>query len=509
MNYIRKHSKTAAASGRHTFRVLDLTGLRRGGALSAFAAFLVIAAIGTGTVHGQTLRYHMHREVDVPDYAYVRIGSFYSDIRFSQSVGYRYTRSSGAGTDFLHGQRRGRIREDGSELPLYSTLDFRNYLLLTRHADIDLSVRVRYEHYPLSTQDDQFYVTLPAEGIDGSLSAAFRLTPFVRGTVYDDFMWRTDYVDSRGLIDELGGSKYEFIRNVIGVDTDWLPAPDKNVSLALARTDYWPQSRSFRDQKRTTHLQELAYTQQFRTYLSGGARARFTQTDYDRRGRRDYNEQCYSAFTDIAITRRVTGSGWVGYSIVRLDSGDDDANTGREGVNWGGSLNAQEGFWTWVPQLTHELEASRTVNEGFDTAYQTVDRYRYRMGWQGVALNAGLSAERIEVDPSSPDVSEYTDTRYIADASYPLTSFARLQGATGYTLRRNRSMADRDGAQPQPADRSTDYETFFWRLGTNFNVTRRIVFDTWYQYNERFSDREDMEFTRDTFQAMFTFSHRF
>ena len=192
-----------------------------------------------------------------------------------------------------------------------------------------------------------------------------------------------------------------------------------------------------------------------------------------------------------------------------MSSRDDDTESGREGENWGATLHAEEGFWVWVPQLTHQVEASRSVEAGFDTAYQTVDRYRYRMGWRGDALYAGLTVDHRDVDPSAADDRGYTDTRYGADASYPLTAYARLRGATGYTVRRNRRSEGSDDPQFQPLDRGADYETFFWRLGTHFDVTRRISFDTWYQYNERFSDREDMEFVRETFQAMFTFSHQF
>ncbi len=504
-----KHRHTIAGTRANALLTGVLAGYRRAVVFWVVSAFWVLIIAGTGSVHGQTLRYHMHREVAVPEYAFLRIGPFYSDIRLSQSAGFRHTRSSGAGTDYLYGQRRGRIREDGAEWPLITTLDFRNYLLLSRNADIDLSVRVRYQHYPLGTEEDLFLVTLPEEGIEGTLSAAFRLTPYIRGTIYDNFVWRTDYVDSRGLIDELSGRQYEYIRNVFGVDTDWMPAPDKNVSLALSRSDYWPQSREFRNQKRVTHRQELSYSQQYRTYVSAGIRARFTQTDYAARERTDYDEQLYSLFTDLSLTRHVSAGAWFGYSIVTLDSAADDAATGREGVNWGASLNAEEGFWVWIPQLTHQADVSRTVEEGFDTTYQTVDRYRYRMGWQGDALHAGLTVDYRDVDPGSRYVSSYTDTRYQADASYPLTSFARLRGATGYTLRRNRRPDRRADDQALPLDRGTDYETFFWRLGTHFDVTRRIVFDTWYQHNERFSDRKDMEFTRDTFQAMLTFSHQF
>lgn len=478
--------------------------------LPAALAVTVLLA-GVGDAAAQTLRFHLHRDAVIPAYSYVRIGPFYSDVRFAQSAAARYTSSRGAGTDFLRAQRRGRIRRDGFECPLITTLDFRNYLLLTRNADVDMSVRLSYKHYPLGTQRDSFLVVLPEEGIDGSFSTSFRLTPYLRGTLYDRMVYRTDYIDTRGLTDELGGRRYEFFRNTAGIDTDWLPAPGKNVSLSVTRTDELPQTREFRNRRRATHRETLAYTQMLRPYLAGGVRAAFTQTDYAVRERTDYHEQLYSAFADLALLRNATVDGWAGYSIIHTfpgsDAGDED---GSEGMQWGVNLNTGEGFWLLVPQLTHEIGFSRSVAEGFDTAYETVDRYRYRLGWNGIALRAGFSAELAVVDPSGRNVPGYENTGYLLDASYPLTSFARLTGNAGYNLRRNerRRHADTDVTAPPP-ERVGDYETLFWRLGTAFDVTRRILFEAHYQHNERLSEREELRAARDVAQAKLTFSHRF
>ena len=86
----------------------------------------LVLALAPGLVHAQTLRYSNHRDVDIPDYALFRIGPFYSNWAVSQSVGCRYSRSRGTGTEYLADNRFGAIGEDGLEFPLISVLTMRN-----------------------------------------------------------------------------------------------------------------------------------------------------------------------------------------------------------------------------------------------------------------------------------------------------------------------------------------------------------------------------------------------
>ena len=78
-----------------------------GGLLSVllWSSILVAPAVA------QNLRFSNRREVAIPKNAVLRIGPFYSTARFTQRAGYRYTRSTGAGTDFLiHTLRPERVR---------------------------------------------------------------------------------------------------------------------------------------------------------------------------------------------------------------------------------------------------------------------------------------------------------------------------------------------------------------------------------------------------------------
>ena len=239
----------------------------------------------------QHLRYSDHREVRIPDYATVRIGPFYSSMTFFQSVGYRYTRSEGAGTDFLFGTRRGRILEDGSEYPLVSRLTTRNYLLITRHMDLDVSIDISYHHFPMGTQEDELIVQLPPEGIAGSLSTEIRWTPYLRSLIYDDLVYRTDYVDTRGISDDYGGSAYEYFRNKFGINTDWLMAKDKSLSLDLSRTDQVPSDDLYADQESVTYSESISYEQQVFPKLVIGGRARAQQISYGVEDRPDADLQ--------------------------------------------------------------------------------------------------------------------------------------------------------------------------------------------------------------------------
>ncbi len=488
---------------------LDVSGQRHplrfaGLGIGLLAMFVMFWAPARASA--QTLRYDMHREIEIPEYALLRIGPFYSDVTFRQSAGYRWTSSRGAGTDFMRAGRRGRIREDGSDFPLISTLDFRNRLLISRRADVDLSLRLQYEHYPLNTQDDQFIVDLPDEGIIGNFSTSFQLTPFVRGTIYDRIVYRTDWVDARGLLDESAGRKYVYLDNILGINADWRLASDKNVSLSASRQDHWPQSREFKDQQRTTHRESAAYAQEFRPYLSGGVRAEFSQTEYAAATRSDFDSQLYSLFADVLLTRRVTASGWVGYAITTVRSSEAGGERSRDGMQWGGTLKGDEAFWIGFPELKHELGASRTVSESFNSAYQSTDRYFYRLMWDGLVFKAGAGVERSEVEPSDRRVNAYDDTNYYLYGSYPLTTFARVTARTGYRIRRN-DLVTSDAVVDE--EWRHDYETWYWRVGTAFAVTRKLDFDTFYQHHERLSDEARLQYERDVFQAMFTYSHRF
>ncbi len=162
------------------------------------SAAALLLCLSVASVQAQGLRFGNHREIQPPEYALLRIGPFYSNVTFSQLVGYRYVSTQGTGVDYVFGTRRGRFKEDGSELPLITTLSLRNYLIVTRNMDVDLSLRLQNEYYPLDTQENEFFFDLTDESVAGNFSTEFRITPFVRGRVYDNMLYKPDYLDVRG-----------------------------------------------------------------------------------------------------------------------------------------------------------------------------------------------------------------------------------------------------------------------------------------------------------------------
>jgi hypothetical protein len=208
------------------------------------------------------LRYYQRREIQPPEYATLRLGPFYSNITFDQSAGYRYTRSEGTGTDFLYGNNRGIIEEDGGEFPLVSRLDARNYLMISRHMDLDISFSLGYAHFPLETQEDEFFFDIAEEGAAGSISMEFYITKYVRGMVSDDITYRTDYIDLRGIEDNYGGSSYEHLENKLKLTADWLMDETKNLGAELSREDLWVMDEQFEDQEHVTLMESLFYEQQ-------------------------------------------------------------------------------------------------------------------------------------------------------------------------------------------------------------------------------------------------------
>ncbi|MCX7590422.1 MAG: hypothetical protein N2255_02225, partial [Kiritimatiellae bacterium] len=159
----------------------------------------------TGLGRAQMLRFSNHREVVVPKRGTIVAGPYSLTVGLTQTAGYWYTRGAGAGTDYLRLYRRGIITGEGSDFPLTTTLTLRNYLAVTPRMDVDFSVTVNYEHYPLDTQEDQFYVSATDEGVYGTLSSEIMFSPYLRGRIYDNVLYRTDYVDLRGVVDRYGG----------------------------------------------------------------------------------------------------------------------------------------------------------------------------------------------------------------------------------------------------------------------------------------------------------------
>jgi len=449
----------------------------------------------------QTLRYSNHRELDVPEYATVRIGPFYSDVSFSQSAGYRYTSSRGAGVDFLEYNRRGVIREDGEEYPLMTTLGFRNYLLISRRADLDLSISMRYEHYPLDTQDDAFSIDLAEEGIIGDLSFMVALTPSMKMTVYDAFVYKTDYIDTRGIADPYGGQEYEYIRNTVGLNSDWLLTEDSNLGVSLSRSDNLPKDDMFMEQESVSYTEAFLYERKLGPFVSAGARADFAQTDYTSTNRADPSSRQYSIYSGVQLTERTRASANVGYSMASLEnaSGTEDL----PGAYVGGASMQTE----LSPSLSHSMSYSHSRRESFLPGYDMQNGYTYQLQWKGVDSGLVLHAGYTTFDPSDSNVNGYSDLSVGLSGTVPLVlRLLVLQASTTYSSRNN----------DQPTDDTideiewiADYETWVSSLGTGLRVSENVDFSVQYQHIERWADAAELDYTRDILSATLTYSCTF
>jgi len=500
---------TASSFGRHA------TCARFGRAL-LFGACLLFGLMEPA--FSQSVTFSNHREVQIPKYATVRIGPFYSTALFTQSAGYTYTRTRGTGTDYLFNNRRGTVNKDGSEFPIITTLTFRNYLLITRRMVVDMSIRLGAEYYPLETRENRFYVDLADEGLFANLSTQIILTPFVKILIYDRFVYKTDWVDTRGIEDTYGGSEYEYIRNTLGADLNWLVSRDGSLALGVMRTDNWPQGDEFAEQESVSYVERASYQHRLVSGVSAGARASFTQTDYSDETRNDIRIQDYSLFavydrsdregirlrlTDVTVV--MVGIGYsFGYAADRESHVDDGVV-----VDGGGAQDVESFTWfasisTRLRQdLMHRLSYSRVLRGAFDTPFQIADIIEYRINWKGDVSAVGFYTRYSEVDPNVDGYPTYTDWTTGADLVYPLTRYIDLIAMSQYSVRGN---GDADSELALDNELLNDYETWVTRAGTSFRVTKSINFRTYVQHTERTSGDDDLTYTRDSFGAIFTYS---
>jgi hypothetical protein len=482
-----------------------------GGRVTA-AALVFLFLLGT-MAEAQTLRFSNHRRIGIPAYATLRIGPFYSTMVFSQSAGYRYTRSSGTGTDFLFDNERGTIEEDGSEIPMVSALNFRNYLLVSPTMDMDMSVSMSYSHYPLGTQEDAFEVNLAEEGIIGDLSTEFELTPFVKGTVYDGAVYKTDYIDTRGIIDPYGGSRYENFRNIAGINLDWLMAEDKNVALSASREDNIPRSDQFKDQKRVSYTESVGYEQRLNEFVAAGVGASYGQNTYpSATNRPDSFSQSYSAHTAARLTERTAGAAAVGYSFGSVSGNGAEDNDGSGDGTMTASLSLQTQM---SKRLAHALTFSRAQQAGFNSPFEIYSSYGYNLTWKGDLTSAGVFSRLNTVDPQSMTVSKYSDWNSGINVSHPMYvdlplicgNYITLLLSSGYDVRSNESVGTEE---PTEVEWTGDYSTWVSRIGTSFPfVWDQISCSTYVEHIQRMSDVSDLAYKRDIFEITFTYSHEF
>lgn len=466
----------------------------------SFAVLLIV----TGTLFAQSLRFSNYREVAVPEYATVRIGPFYSTLRLTQSLGYRYTSSSGTGTDYVFGTERGKIKSDGDEFPVTTILDSRNYLLLTRWMDVDMSIRASYRHYPNETQDDEFRVDFSDEGIYGNFSSEFKLSEYVRGRLYDNLVYRTDYIDTRGLTDDYGGSKYENLQNVIGMDLDWLPRPAHNLGASLSRSDVIPRDDEFSEQERIAYTENISYQWMINAWLVAGLRGAWGQNSYPASDRPDSLSQTYDINMQVRFTEASVGNFSSGYSLT--DTSGEDAGESNDGTIVGAaSINTILG-----PAWSHNYGYTRSQSAGFQAAFDRRDSLFYNLTYNGTFFSGTLNSSHNEVQPSRNDVNGYSDWLTQLRLTMPLADVSSLQFSAGYAVRENEAVTNSENVDDEvELESRSDYETLTLALRLSTALTRSISGDLYAEQIERFSDADDLAYSRLNAGATLTYVHQF
>ncbi len=483
---------------------------------------------------GQQLRFSNHREVVVPEYPTLRIGPFYSLVSFSQSAGYRYTRSTGAGTDFLYENERGVIKKEGEEWPLESTLVFRNYLLITEKSDLDASISANYRRYPMETQEDEFNVYFAEEGIFGNLSSELELTPFIKTFWYDNIVYKTDYVDTRGLNDEQGGTMFEYLKNVAGVDMDWRLMKDMNMAISASREDMRPRGDTFQDQEHIAYNESGALERELFPGLVGGVKGSSRQVDYSDPAKPDITIQDYSLYGSAGLGKAAEQE--AGFTITEASSlllsiGTSvgyayDYNTSQRTVNGEGEESVYEGdtdkaalsgsaaLKTRMNEETTQLISyNQGLRGGFNSAFETYKSYGYDLGWKGLAAAASVFSKLSLVEPSRADDNAYRDWVSGAKIKYPLIQYVDILVSSTYSIRENEVEQAGGGAGwmddfDQLASQN-DYSTWVSSIGTAFAITKSIKFNTSVQRIDRISDIPELEYQRDVFSANLLYSHQF
>jgi hypothetical protein len=455
----------------------------------------------SSTSRSAMLTYDQHREIEPPSDATLRIGPLYSNIGISQSVGYRYIKMEGSGVDFLTGNRRGQFLRDGSDFPLETTLTLDNYLIVTRHMDLEMNIDASYMYYPLETQEDDLRVDLTDEGVFGTLSSELQLSRNTRLLLYEDILYRTDYVDTRGLSDSYGGEAYEYLENTVGADWDWKPSNFDNVSLSASRRDTIPLDNAFTNQEGVVYSEVASYQRQLTRFSTAGLLGNFSQSLYDLESRSDIYMSGVSAFAAARLTRKVTGNVSLGYQTSTYEGGSSDGN--RSGL-----VTARLGLAHEISEKqTQTLTCQRSQIEAFSGGVNVNQRAKYEFSWTETLFPGSFSTLYSASKPEESTRNGYTDWTTMLTLRHQLTRLLELAFTTRYAIRKNEASSLETVADT--ADLNSDYETLSVRLGTGCALTRKTRFETYIEHAERMSENENLAYTRDVFAITLTWAHDF
>lgn len=524
-------------------RRLQVPASRMGLALAA----LVLAS----QVQGQTLSYDSHKKLAVPKDANIRFSDmWFAKVGFTESVGYRYVKTTGTGATNLFNEEYGNIRKDGSDFPIDSSVRINNYVLLSPEATLDLSIQLRYLYFPSRTQDNAFefgladqgvasvfggftfrlmddgwyggyagdkhslYASEQGQGMNAMFDAEMEFTPYVRGRIYESPSYRVDYVDARGDTDLESGQRFEVFQNLAGANLYWLTAKDKDFALTLSRTDTIPvDEEAFNDQRSVVHVGSLLYEQTLtRDWLIGLLNS-ITFRSYPGAERGDQMQHDHQGFTRKKLTDFSTGELALGYAGAQLTDpgpleteGSSGGTIGRVGLR----TDLRRNLW-------HSLTYSRALTSGYSSGLELDDDVRYSLVWSGEPIAVGTSVARHNAEPKLSTATAYRDWLMTVFASWPMMKEVTLHVSTAYTIRDNDPPApagttEEDGTGDENDDEATlinDYDTWTSAFGITYRMTKRSTLAAYINHTTRLSDEPSLEFARDILGTTFTYDYSF
>jgi hypothetical protein len=405
----------------------------------------------------------------------------------------------GDGVGFITGNGRGRYLKDGFDIPLVSTLYLNNYIMLTRHMDFSFNVDVSYAYYPFNTQEDTWYINMSDEGVFATFSTEIELSRDMRLLLYDDILYQTDYIDTRGMEDVYGGEQYEHFENTIGADWDWMFSRYDNISASVSRRDVISFSDEFDDQEGEFYSEMIAYQRELTKFASAGVVGSLSQSLYDVERRPDINMYGISAFAVAQLTRSLFANGSLGYSFSTTPEDEYDS---------AGSLVGSLGLGQQISKTRyHELTYNRSQQEAFRGGVDVTDTLRYHYDWESRYFPGTIRSEYSMYTPTGDLRGSYSDWRNDLDLQYQLTRRFRLLFNTSYDIRMNDpTEAEIDPSTP---DVNSDYSTWTIRLGTDTPITKKMIFEIYAEHAQRFSDDENLAYVQDSIIASVNWTHKF
>ena len=456
---------------------------------------------GSGGRGGQSamLRFDQHRDVTPPAHSTVSLGSWYTDIGIGQSIGVQYIRMEGDGVGYNTENGRGQYLEDGFDIPLVSTLYLNNYVVISRRIDLSFNINVSYAYYPFETQEDTLDVNMSDEGVFATFSSEFELSRDLRLLAYDDILYKTDYIDTRGMEDVYGGEEYEHLENTIGADLDWKLTNHDNISLSGSRKDVISFDEEFDDQEGVFYSEFLSYQRELTRFAVAGIYGTSEQSLYDLDTRENVNIYGMGIFASAQLTRKLYGTASAGYNFSVYPDSDDDTRNG----SFAGSL----GLGHQISEEKYQsLYYDRSQREAFRGGVDVTDTLRYMYNWDSGIL-PGSFTTRYSIYTPTDDRGSYADWDASFDVRYQLTRRWNLDFNTSYTIRWNDQ--GEDDLEVDSPYITSDYATWVIRLGTSRPITKKTRFVMYVEHADRTSDNDDLVYTQDSIVATFDWTHKF